>query len=574
MFFKPAPVADAPAGWIGCIGAHAAQVLGDIPASQRIVGSNFVLAAWGEEAWKPTLSRDAQGSTCSLLGDDVEAGCSARIAQDGAAVTLACDRFGLHGIYLARVGNAPSTTLWFASDPAVLQLHAHIPAQIRPDALHGYLCFSYVPTPTTLIAGIDALPAGSRATFSADTPTAVLTAPSDLWSETSSFLTSEAEAIETLKQKLRTAVARRLGSEREVGVFLSGGLDSSLVAALLVEAGARVQLFTLDFGPPYDAELPLAREVAASLKQPLHVVPARVRDVAKALFPAAQALQQPFGDAVTVPLMLLGKAAAAHVGTVFNGEFGDQLFGGWANKPMVAAELYGAPDYQREAAYLATFHRFYGLTDSFYTPHQRQATAGVDVCRWIRAEMEAGDFSGLLHRLRAANLRLKGAQNIGPRARQLAAACGLRSHAPFADRELAEWTFSCPPEWFLQGACEKYLLKRAAEAFLPASIVWREKRGMGVPATDWCRGGLRRTIARVLNSRRLKRDGWFRPEAVRMLRRGNDAPGEFRTRRLGEKLWTILLLHVWLDAHAGPKSKSVKGYREATDEMYLLQHGE
>src|SRR2546423_9584124 len=156
----------------------------------------------------------------------------------------------------------------------------------------------------------------------------------------------------------------------------------------------------------------------------------------------------------------------------------------------------------------------------------RRATEDVEAAAWIRPALEEGEFTSLLHRLRAANLRLKGAQNIGPRARQLAEACGLRVCSPFCDRDLTEWTFACPPEWFLQGACEKYLLKRAADAYLPAEVVWQEKRGMGVPVTDWCLGTLKREVARRLHPRRLKREGWFDPEAVAALQRGEERPGE------------------------------------------------
>jgi asparagine synthase (glutamine-hydrolysing) len=210
-------------------------------------------------------------------------------------------------------------------------------------------------------------------------------------------------------------------------------------------------------------------------------------------------MQQPFGDGVTVPLYLLGQAAAGSAGVVFNGEGGDQLFGGWVNKPLVAAELYGAGDYDREAAYLRSFHRFYGMTDSLYTPRARAAVGAPDVGAWIRPALNADGFMSLLHRLRAANLWLKGAQNIAPRCVQLAAAHGLRVRAPFLDRALTEWSFRLPPEWFLHGACEKHLLKRAAEPYLPSEVVWREKRGMGVPVTEWCLGPLRREVARRLS---------------------------------------------------------------------------
>jgi asparagine synthase (glutamine-hydrolysing) len=100
----------------------------------------------------------------------------------------------------------------------------------------------------------------------------------------------------------------------------------------------------------------------------------------------------------------------------------------------------------------------------------------------------------------------------------------------------------------LNGACEKYLLKHAAESYLPPVIVWREKRGMGVPVTEWLRGPLRREAGRRLSARRLARDGLFRPEAVRTLLRGEDHPGEVRRRRLGERLWTLLMAQIWTEA--------------------------
>ncbi len=397
------------------------------------------------------------------------------------------------------------------------------PTILTPEAVHGYLCFSYVPT---------------------------LTIQEAAWQENLPFLTDQDQAVTELRELLQEATVRQLGGASEVGVFLSGGLDSSLVAALLCDLGVRVHLFTLDFGEPYNAELVHAQTVAAHLKRPLYLVPAKVKDIAKALHPTAQAMQQPFGDAVCVPLYLLGLAASQYTGTIFNGEFGDQLFGGWANKPMIAAELYGAADYNREAAYMATYHKFYGLTDVLYTPKMRQSIAHIEAANWVCPALNKGEFSSLLHRLRAANLRLKGAQNIAPRCRQLAQACGLQVRSPFFDRALTEWTFRCPPEWFLQGAQEKFLLKRVAETYLPSDIVWREKRGMGVPATQWCTGGMRREIARTLHPRRIRRDGMFQTETIKALCRSDVHPGEIRSRRLGERLWALFMLHVWQDVHS------------------------
>lgn len=487
-----------------------------------------------------TLSFCPDGQATVRIGDEHESGCAARLDPRGRTLTLTVDPFGLHSVYWTQVG----AVFWFASDLGVLRPLVRSRG-LDHVAQHGFLCFSHVPSPLTLIDGVSLLPAGSRIVV---TDGGQQCERWNRWQEAEPEPLCEDAAVAMLRAHLRVAVEQRLGGDRTVGVFVSGGLDSSLIAALLVEAGARVHLFTLDFGPPWDQEIACARQVAAHLKQPLHVVPARAKQVRAALAATARALQQPFGDGVTVPLYLLGQAAAEHVGVVFNGEGGDQLWGGWANKPMVAAELYGAPNFDREAAYLATYHRFHNLTDRLYTPRARAAVGAVDAGAWVRPFLDVPGFPSLLHRLRAANLWLKGAQNIAPRAQQLAAVHGLRLRAPFFDRTLAAWTFALSPAWFLRGACEKFLLKRVADAFLPAPIVWHPKRGMGVPVAPWCAGGLRREVGRWLSPRRLRRDGWFDPAFVAALRRGDAEPGEFRRRRAGEKLWALLMLHVWQEA--------------------------
>lgn len=448
-----------------------------------------------------------------------------------AAPAEAPDPFGVRPLYALRAGGHAH-----AADPRALRRVPGAPRGMDPAALHGYLCFSHVPAPLTLFPGIRRVE------------------PPAPWRETPAPYDEEA-AARRLRELLAESVERMRGTEREVGVFLSGGLDSSIVAALLVRAGVRVHLFSLDFGVPWDEELAQARALAEHLGRPLHAVRARPRDVARALEPAARALHQPFGDPVTVPLYLLGQAARDRVGVVFNGEGGDQLFGGWATKPMIAAETYGGQEYDREAAYLATYHRFHGREHRLLTPEARAAVGTADAGAFLRPALGAPHLPSLLHRLRAANLRLKGAQNIAPRMTQLAQAHGLAVRAPFFDLALAEWTFTLPPDAFLRGATEKHLLKRAAEGLLPAEVIDRPKRGMGVPATEWLlhwRSPVRREAARRMSRRRLRRDGWFDPAYVAALRRGEDDPGETRRRRLGERLWALLMLHVWMDVQDPP----------------------
>lgn len=510
-------------GWVGGIGSCVQIPYAD-SCARTLSGEGWALCAISGKGGTATLTDHGNGEATARLGDPKTGGCSATITKTGnePTVTFQQDPFGIHGIFEWRDEN----TRWFASHPRLLPARSRT---ISPVALHGYLCFSHVPQPLTIWEGIAARP------------------PAPL---------PESRSDGNLRDLLRTAVEKNLGAEREVGVYLSGGLDSSLVAALLCEIGAKPRLFTLDFGRPHDSELPLARAVAEHLNRPLHIVPARPRHILRTLNPTANALPQPYGDGVTVPLYLLGQAARQHVGEVWNGEGGDQLFGGWANKPMIAALSHGdggGSVAEEVEAYLATYHRFHGSTERLYTEAMRSITESTNVADWIAPALDRERYPDLLHRLRAANLRLKGAQNIAPRMVALTACHGLRVRAPFFDGDLTAWSFTVPPERFLSGACEKFLLKEVAESYLPREIVWREKRGMGVPTTDWALrfGPLRLYMRHILSAWQLRSEGRFASPLIRMLLSGIDPTpeGAFRKRRVGEKLWTLLMWELWRREH-------------------------
>jgi asparagine synthase (glutamine-hydrolysing) len=351
---------------------------------------------------------------------------------------------------------------------------------------------------------------------------------------------------------LEESLLRRLPQDRSqpVGVYLSGGLDSALVAALCVRSGVPTLAFTLDFGPPWDVEVPWAQLVAEHLGIECRLVDARPKQVARAVEPAAAALPEPFGDPVIPGLWLLGEAAKDHVGLVLNGEGGDQLFGGWANKPLVAAQAYGLVDFESE--YLHTYHRFLGLGDRLYTPEFAKMVDHVDPRDWVRDALVAPAHTGLLHRLRGANLALKGFQNIAPRCAALASCHGLKVETPFFDSALTEATFALSEVAFLDGSVEKPILKEIARQWLPDSVVDRPKRGMGAPASAWLsRDSPVGALCRVRLSRwALRREGRFQPELVEDLIRGSDpSPEGFRERRAAEKMWTLFHWEIWRTVH-------------------------
>lgn len=446
--------------------------------------------------------------------------------------------------------------VWFASH---LQLLVPLldDKTISPAGLYGYACFSYCPTPLTPLKNVFSVAAGTTGIFnfkpSAPTRLEVNWAKRNReWQEPLRLDRVEDKASQQLQQLLSNAIQTQLQDQpaEPVGVFLSGGLDSAITAALLAHTGVKTRAYTLDFGAYGVSEVPHAEQVAAYLDIPLMKVdasPARVKD---ALLATARALDVPFGDGVTVPLYLLNQAAQQDCAVVFNGEGGDQLFGGWTNKPLIAADVYqpthpAATDFAQE--YLRTFHRLHGYEANIFQASVCDEIQSLDPQNWLSEALDNALTPSFLHRLRRANLMLKGAQNIQPRASNLSLALNLAVRTPFCDQALTRWTFQVANDLFLRDSHEKYLLKRAVESWLPADIVWREKRGMGVPLTQWCLGPLWRMVGEWLQPAVLRAEGlWQENVALRVA--AGKLSGQMQGRRIGESLWLLLMWQVWRNA--------------------------
>jgi len=150
----------------------------------------------------------------------------------------------------------------------------------------------------------------------------------------------------------------------------------------------------------------------------------------------------------------------------------------------------------------------------------------------------------LLHRLRRANLLLKGADNIQPRATNLGLSYNLDVRSLFCAIPLADWSFGVSSNLWLRAGCEKYLLKRAVEDLLPPEIIWREKRGMGIPLTAWPTGPLRRWWQRQLHPRRMASEGLWQGDLANQISR-DELSGHIQGRRIGEMLWLMLMWRAW-----------------------------
>lgn len=442
--------------------------------------------------------------------------------------------------------------IWFASQLQLLLPLISSP-KVNISALYGYSCFSYVPTPLTAVKEIMAIPAGTQKTWQIDQWGNLVSTQSNCipeWYEHKKLLDREKNAIAQLQTLLTNAVARQIADiqDETVGVFLSGGLDSSIVATLLVQAGVKVRAYTLNFGDYGISESAYAEQVAQWLNIPLVKVDATPKQIKTALNPTVKALDMPFGDGVTVPLYLLYQRASQDTQIIFNGEGGDQLFAGWTNKPLIAAGVYQSEHPQEDESfaeqYLRTFHRLWGYETKVFQPNIYQEIQHLHPENWLYPALNTSDEQSLLHRLRRASLMLKGAQNIHPRATNLAFVHGLKIRSPFCDLPLTQWTFQLSSELFLQGNCEKYILKRAVESWLPPEIVWRQKRGMGVPLTSWCLNEFWSSLGDWLNPAILKAEGRWQPDLAWQIVQGN-LGGMIQGRRIGEMLWLLIMWQLW-----------------------------
>ncbi len=471
-------------------------------------------------------------------------------------LTLIRDPFGIRSLYHAN----HQGVFYFASELKQLLAIPGIPAEPDFVALHKYLTFSFVPGDAVPIKGIHRLLAGNSAIL--EDGKLGIALYFNLEERIDPQFEDQKIAAEVIGTSWREAVAKRLNGESEVGLFLSGGIDSAGVAYFLKRLGVKTRAFTLDFGER-SVEKEQAECVAKKLEIPLTHVRVNGSDLSPILMDLVWKLDLPFGDAVTGPQYLLCKAAReASLSAVFNGEGGDQFFGGWTNKPMISAQLFGDlyGEESSEELYLRSYHKFYGLEEPLYSAFFKDQVGGPGTRRaHLKPYLQHEGVSTFLNRVRLADISLKGSQNILPRAERISNAWGLDARVPLFDRALAEASFRLPTQLKLKGACEKFVLKLVLQNKLPPEIVWRRKYGMNVPITDWVLGPMRQQMGELLGLDSLKRRGYFKPEYVQNLLEGRNDPHETRKRRIGEKVWALAMLEAWLRVFVDGRGKKPGG---------------
>ena len=490
---------------------------------------------------------------------------------DGAKrrLLLARDRVGKKPLYW----RADGTSLAFGSELKSLVADPAVSRQIDPVALHHYLTYQYVPAPWSIYAGIQKLPPGHLLSWQDGV---VKVSPYWRLDAAQSPVTSIPEAAERLRDLLLDATRVRMRSDRPLGAFLSGGIDSSaVVAAMARQASGRVKTFSIGFEDGQFDERAPARRLAEYYGTDHHefvVTPAAL----EVLPTLVRHFGEPFADASAIPSFYVARMSSQQVTVVLTGDGGDESFGGYRRYALMARTgRFPVPGFARSSlrhlgSSLATRSEFgslprsvgramemlsepvprrYARLISCFTPQQKIALYSDA----LRAELATVDSHELLDQVFAAsrarsdigrimdvdvNTYLPG--DLLAKVDITTMACSLEARSPFLDHHLMEWAACLPARLKVRSGTTKFLLKKAMAPWLPPDLIARGKQGFGVPLASWLRTDLRELSRDVLTDATARSRGLFRPEAVSRLLAEHEQGHDHSTR-----IWSLMQFELW-----------------------------
>lgn len=482
-----------------------------------------------------------------------------------------------------------SQVLVFGSEIKSLLLHPLVPRQARPELLPTVLSMGYAPTPETCFAGIKQVEPGQL----------MVVREGQVKPRARSYgvrLTAEPDArpssdewCERLIDVLRGAVRRRLISDVPFGAFLSGGLDSSLIVALMANLMDQpVRTFSIGFaGHSSWDETPHAQRVAqlfGTEHTPFQVEPPDVQ----ALLPELVWYHdQPFGDSSAIPTLLLSRLARQHVTVALGGDAGDELFAGYERfqavqlaaryglgtglgraVSTVAANILGR--WPQGTSYADRVRRIWQFVDGARRPMPRS------YLRWVRiatpemlavlapppyapdpdalfdAQFGGSQAASSLDRVLETNYRTYLLDDLLVKTDRMSMAASLELRSPFLDADMVRLAGAIPVSFKLRDGQTKWILKQAARQLLPDDIIFRRKHGFGVPLGEWFRGSLGSFARELLLDPQCTQRGLFRQAGLEALLAEHQAG----RRDHGHLLWTLLTIEQWFRLFIDPATLS------------------
>src|SRR6267143_566393 len=493
-------------------------------------------------------------------------------------VVLARDRMGIKPLHYAVDGKR----LVFASELKSLLCDPALRRDIDPVALDEYLALEFVPSPRSMVRGISKLPPGHTLEWF---PGSGMHRLHRYWAPTlgedegdgDQQVRSLDEQCDELRTVLRESVRKELISDVPLGVFLSGGIDSSAVIAMMSQLGGDVKSFPVGFAERSFDESRYARNVARHVGADHHELtlePSMLLDLIPRL---PTLLDEPIGDASIIPTYLLSAFTRRHVKVALGGDGGDELFAGYPTlqahrlagyynraprllrKGLVEPVVRRLPVSRNNLSFDFRAKRFVsGAAHPVAERHRRwmgsfaseERTAVLS--RAVRASLgdaDGGDEFGSydpLNQVLMMDMRLYLENDILVKLDRASMMASLEGRVPLLNNDFVAYATSLPLRMKLRGMRSKFLLKRALRGVLPDRILNRPKKGFGIPVAEWFRGPLREQMLSVLSPERIGREGFFEAGAVSQL-----ISEHLSGRRDNRKqLWTLFAFEMWHEGYA------------------------
>ena len=535
-------------------------------------------AAWGVEATLKLLI----GMFAFVLWD-----------RQTQSLTLARDRLGIKPLYWGKQGN----TLFFASQPGAFAAHPDWAYEIDRNALASYLRHSYVPAPQSIFQGIKKLEPGCFVEISVDGNER----KTQYWDIRSIATTgtrncnsyNDEEAIEALDAVLRDAVSKRMVADVPLGAFLSGGVDSSTVVALMqVQSDRPVKTFSIGFNEQGYDEAKYAKAVAKHLGTDHTELYVDSKHALEVLPNIPKWYDEPFSDSSQIPTYLVSEMTRKHVTVALSGDGGDELFAGY-NRYFWGERLWNWfgrwPKPLRNLAASAihglapqTWDQLFSMIpekmcppqpgDKIYKLAQLLSLDGQDalyrrlVSQWddpARVVLNGEEYKGVIwdetvqndigsfsERMQLFDTLTYLPDDILTKVDRASMAVSLEARVPLLDHRVVEFAWGLPNHMKIRNGQGKWLLRQVLYKYVPKDLIERPKMGFGVPIDRWLRKDLRDWGEELLDPLRLHDEGYFNVDVIRKTWDEHQSG----TRNWHYPLWTILMFQSWLEMQKKSRS--------------------
>jgi asparagine synthase (glutamine-hydrolysing) len=522
-------------------------------------------------------------------------------------LTLVRDRLGIKPLYVGRVGSV----VLFGSELGALRRHPAFDPSIDRGALAAYLRRACVPAPHTIYRTVRKVLPGSLVTIRADGATTTerfwdLQQVAHAGLAARSDVPSDAEALAELDTLLSDAVTSRLISDVPLGAFLSGGIDSSTIVALMQRASSRpVRTYSIGSRSVGYDEAPHARAVAAHLGTD-HTELYVDADEALEVIPQLPTMfDEPFADPTQIPNLLVARLARRDVTVALSGDGGDEVFGGYTRHvvarsrlghvlrlPVGARRLAGRtiqavapttwdaasrllPARRRPPALGDQLHKAAGALavhdlDELYTTLASHWLAPDTIVVGANEPLTWGASDDLQAWLVDPMERMLYRDTLGylpddalTKVDRTTMAVSLEGRVPFLDDRVVEFAWRLPPSFKVRDGRSKWLVRALVEQHVPRALLERPKQGFGIPLDAWLRGPLREWAEDLLAPARLRQEGYLRPEPVQERWRQHLAG----THQWQYPLWNVLIWQQWLEAQSSPSETRLPAVAPATHEQ-------